>query len=118
MYKRIIAKSKDGHLCDSISEVLIDNWLYKNNILHEKDIQYPNTNHKTDWRINRNNQVTFVEYFGLANDSPRYDRSIREKENLCKEQSIRLIKIYPKDLYPKIYLENNLKNKFEYFLDV
>lgn len=114
MYKRVNTKAKDGHLCDSVSEALIDNWLYKNNIYHEKDVHYPETNHKTDWQILFKNQKIFVEYFGLANDSPRYDRSIKEKEMLCKKQNISLIAIYPQDLY-RGYLDINLKNKFKNF---
>lgn len=117
MYKRVNTKAIDGHLCDSVSELLIDNWLHKNNILHEKDAHYPETHHKADWKIFAKNKKVFVEYFGLANDSPRYDRSIREKRVLCKKYNISLIGIYPKDIYPKNYLENNLKNKFRDFLN-
>ncbi|TSC56880.1 MAG: hypothetical protein Greene071421_390 [Parcubacteria group bacterium Greene0714_21] len=116
MYKRVNAKAIDGHVCDSISELLIDNWLDKNNILHERDAYYPTTHHKADWKIFAKNKELFVEYFGLANDSPRYDRSIREKEMLCKKYNIHLIGIYPKDIYPKNYLESSLKNKFRDFL--
>ena len=29
MYKRVLTKASDGHLCDSVSELLIDNWLSK-----------------------------------------------------------------------------------------
>lgn len=116
MYKRTRAKSIDGHLCDSISELLIDNWFYKNNILHKKDVLYPTTNHKADWKIFSKNKEFFVEYFGLANDSPRYDRSIKEKQMLCRKQNISLIAIYPKDLYPKTYLDFNLKEKFRDYL--
>ncbi len=80
MYKRICAKAADGHLCDSVSELLIDNWLYENKIPHERDAHYPGTHHKSDWAIMIEEQKTFVEYFGLANDSPRYDRAIEEKK--------------------------------------
>lgn len=116
MYKRIKAVAEDGHLCDSVSELLIDNWLYKNNILHKKDVFYPTTQHKTDWQIIFDNQKIFVEYFGLANDSPRYDRCIKEKLKLCNKNNVSLIAIYPKDLYPKNFLEDNLKNKFKNYL--
>ncbi|MFH1129419.1 MAG: hypothetical protein V1686_01645 [Patescibacteria group bacterium] len=117
MYKRVNAKAIDGHLCDSVSELLIDNWFYRNNILHERDAHYPDTHHKADWKIFTKNKYVFVEYFGLANDGPRYDRSIKEKKVLCKKHKISLIGIYPKDIYPKIHLENNLKNKFKRFLN-
>jgi len=60
MYKRVSAKAIDGHLCDSISEVLIDNWLYKNKVLHEKDVHYPETNHKADWAIVSKGNKTFI----------------------------------------------------------
>lgn len=118
MYKRVITKAKDGHLCDSISEAIIDNWLNKNNTPHERDIFYPNTHHKADWAISVGNQKIFVEYFGLANDSPRYDRAVKEKKKLCYKNKISLIAIYPQDLYPKKFSEKNLKNKFKKFLIV
>lgn len=116
MYKRTNTVSSDGHLCDSVSELLVDNWLAKNNIPHERDTSYPNTHHKTDWAIPIESQKIFVEYFGLANDSPRYDQAIKEKKKLCRKNKISLIAIYPQDLYPKEFLEENLKNKFKKFL--
>ncbi|MBU2539739.1 hypothetical protein KJ786_01065 [Patescibacteria group bacterium] len=118
MYKRSRAKALDGHLCDSISELLIDNWFYKNSILHERDAHYPETNHKSDWKIIIEDKEIFVEYFGLANDSPKYDRSIKEKEMLCKKHNIPLIGIYPKDIYPKNLLNKNLKEKFQNFINL
>lgn len=108
MYKRIKAKAEDGHICDSISEALIDNWLTRNKIPHERDVPYPNTNHKADWAV-KNNKI-FIEYFGLAKDSPRYDRSIRKKKKLCEKFEIKLIEIYPKDIYPNF----NIENKFNF----
>ena len=116
MYKRANAKAIDGHLCDSVSELIIDNWLTKNKIPHERNMPYPKTNHKADWGINLKGQVIFVEYFGLANDSSRYDRSIKKKKDICRKYKIKLIGIYPKDLYPKEFLEDNLKNKFKKIL--
>ncbi|MDP3792780.1 MAG: hypothetical protein Q8Q89_03545 [bacterium] len=98
MYKRISGKALDGHPCDSASEILIDNWLHKNRIDHERNSPYPTTNHKSDWSI-KNGKI-FVEYFGLAKDSPRYDRSIKEKIKICRENKIKLVAIYPKNLYP------------------
>jgi len=116
MYKRVFTKALDGHICDSVSELLIDNWFIKNKIEHERNISYPDTNHKADWVISTGNQKIFIEYFGLANDSPRYDRAIKEKKKLCHKNKISLISIYPQDLYPKEFLEENLKSKFEKFL--
>ena len=117
MYKRIMTKASDGHFCDSMSEAVVDNWLAENDIPHEKDVHYPNTHHKADWGIILKNQKIFVEYFGLANDSPRYDRTVKEKRQLCRENEIPLIEIYPKDIFPRNSLNQNLKNKFEEFFE-
>ena len=106
MYKRLNGKAADGHLCDSVSEILIDNWLHKNKVKHSRNVPYPKTNHVADWAVN--NDKVFVEYFGLANDSPRYDRTIKEKKLLCRNNRIKLIEIYPKDLYPKNLLDKRL----------
>lgn len=106
MYKRIMTKAKDGHLCDSISEAIIDNWLDEQNISHRRNVGYPGTNHMADWAIDKN---TFIEYFGLAEDSPRYDRAIRKKKELCRKNGIDLIEIYARDLYPDNCLNERLK---------
>ncbi len=106
MYKRSKTKALDGHLCDSVSEAIIDNWLHKNDIVHARNTSYPNTNHLADWSIN--NAKTFIEYFGLAKDSPRYDRAIKEKMKICQKNNIKLVSIYPRHLYPKNSLDKYL----------
>src|SRR3989344_1596724 len=98
MYRRINEKAEYGHKCDSASEILIDNWLHENKIEHTRNASYPNTKHLADWAIH--NGKIFVEYFGLAKDSPRYDRSIQEKINICHKNNIKLVSIYPENLYP------------------
>lgn len=106
MYRRTPTKAADGHLCDSISEAIVDNWLHKNKIGHTRNVSYPTTNHRADWAIGDN---IFIEYFGLAKDSPRYDREIKVKQGLCKKGGILLIEIYPSDLYPKLNLDKKIK---------
>lgn len=98
MYRRIKTKACDGHVCDSISEAIVDNWLAKHKIFHTRNAKYPTTNHKADWAIK--SEKIFIEYFGLAKDSPRYDKAVKEKIKLCHKNKIKLIEIYPKDLYP------------------
>lgn len=104
MYKRVMTKAKDGHACDSVSEAIVDNWLTDHRIKHARDASYPFTHHKADWDIGG----IFVEYFGLAQDSPRYDRTIKTKRNLCRKHNIPLVEIYPEDIYPDILLERKL----------
>lgn len=105
MYKRANAKASDGHVCDSVSEAIIDNWLTAHNISHQKGGQYPGTNFKTDWMVGD----VFIEYFGLAKDSPRYDREIKKKRNFCHSRNIKLIEIYPHELYPSMTFEKKLQ---------
>ena len=117
MYKCMRTRASDGHICDSVSELIIDNWLTENNIAHDRNISYPNTNHKADWGINFQERTIFVEYFGLAKDSPRYDKSVEEKKDICRKQKIQLIEIYPENLYFRAHVDRErLKEKFKYLL--
>src|SRR3989344_1411710 len=100
MYRRVCAMAQDGHRCDSISEAVIDDWLHTEGIAHVRNAAYPDKRHLADWAINDGR--TFVEYFGLAGDSPRYDRAITLKKELCRAYGITLIGIYSRDLYPRI----------------
>ena len=102
MYKRRKCLAKDGHICNSVSELIIDNWLYENNINHQKEAPYPKGKFTADWSLSNN---ILVEYFGLAQDSRRYDEEIKKKQQICKESGINLIEIYSKDLFPKNRLE-------------
>jgi len=108
MYKRIQTFAKDGHQCDSVSEAIIDNWLTKANIPHERDYIYPKTRHRADWAVRVRRKLFFIEYFGLAHDSPRYDRSISKKRRLCREGGVNLIEIFAPDLYPRVRLGDKL----------
>lgn len=106
MYKRRLCIAKDAHVCNSVSELLIDNWLYKRNIDHQKETAYPKGKFTADWSLSKN---TFVEYFGLASDSRRYDQEIQKKRQICEEYGINLVEIYSKDLFS----ENKLGQLFQ-----
>lgn len=95
MYTRMGTTAIDGHKCDSISEAIIDNWLTKHKILHTRHAPYPTTHHKAYWCIG---DKIFIEYFGLANDCRRYDRTIREKRKLCKKHGTHLVELQSKGL--------------------
>lgn len=90
--KKYIAK--DGHICDSLSEKIIDDWLYLENIEHQRNVSYPNSRYTADFLINRK----FVEFFGLTGEIKQYDKNMKLKEKLAKKYKIKLIKILPKDL--------------------
>ena len=112
MYKRVLANALDGHTCDSISEAIVDNWLHTSGIPHERHHRYPEGNYEADWVVTIAGKTVFVEYFGLANDSPRYDRSIKQKQAICRKHGIQLIEVYPRDLYPKKQVARRLESEF------
>lgn len=99
--------AKDGHVCLSLGEKTIDDFLYSHNIKHEKEPHYPEGNYRADFLIDN----VFVEYFGLKGN-PEYDKKIKLKQKLCKKHNIKLISIYPNDI---ISLKK-LQNKFKMFI--
>lgn len=81
--------SKDGHICDSGKEVIIDDFLYDNNIAHEIHCKYPNSNFKCDFKIGN----LYVEYAGLM-DKKRYTKDINKKIEFAKNNNIKQIILY------------------------
>lgn len=85
--------ANDGHLCLSLGEKTIDDYLHLMNIPHEREVYYPGTRYRTDFVV----ENVFIEYFGLAGNT-QYDLKIQEKKKLCNQHNIVLIELYPKDL--------------------
>jgi hypothetical protein len=96
--------AKDGHVCLSLGEKTIDDFLYNHNIPHDKESAYPESNYRTDFTVGS----AFIEYFGLTGD-PEYDLKMKEKKKICRKHGIRLISIYPEDLVSMKKLESKLK---------
>src|SRR3989344_3586560 len=97
--------AKDGHPCDSFSEKIIDDWLYNKNIEHQRKFPYGLNKMTADFKIEPN---IVIEFFGLAGVQKRYDELVRIKKTECKKLNLKLIEIYPGDLYPKNNLEKIL----------
>ncbi len=95
--------AKDGHVCLSLGEKTIDDFLYAHGIHHEKEPRYPEGNFRGDFKVKK----AFIEYFGLAGD-PDYDSKIKEKVRICRKHGITLVAIYPQDLVSQRKLENKL----------
>lgn len=95
--------AKDGHICLSLGEKTIDEYLYTNGIHHEKEPKYPEGNYRGDFKVG----ATFIEYFGLTGN-PDYDAKTKEKIRLCKKHNIILVAIYPQDLVIQQKLERKL----------
>ena len=95
--------AKDGHVCLSLGEKTIDDFLYDRGVHHEKEPRYPEGNYRGDFKVDS----AFIEYFGLAGN-PEYDAKTKEKICLCKKHGIALIAIYPQDLISQKKLESKL----------
>ena len=101
--KRQIAK--DGHICDSFAEKIIDDWLYSKNIKHQRNIPYPNSPYTADFLI----KGKLVEFLGLNGELKEYDKNTKLKEKLAEKHKLKLIKIFPKDLFPVNRLSEIIK---------
>lgn len=101
--KKYIAN--DGHKCDSLAEKIIDDWLFTRKIPHERNVPYDGTRYTADFKVaNR-----IIEFFGLHGQLPRYDLLMRRKLEIIKSSKIKLIAIYPHDLFPQFRLDTILK---------
>jgi len=89
--------AKDSHICDSLSEMIIDNWLFARKISHEKNVPYLNTLFTADFKV----KDIFIEFFGLHKELKRYDQLMKTKLKIIKDNNLKLIAIYPKDIFPK-----------------
>ena len=96
--------SKDGHVCDSIAEMSIDDYLYERNIEHQRSVSYPEGTYTADFKIGN----YLIEYFGLTGEHKRYDELRKIKQQLVRKYELNLIEIYPRDLYPENKLESIL----------
>jgi hypothetical protein len=92
--------AQDGHVCRSLDEQRIDDWLSAHGLSHEVEPGYPAHpslnragRRRGDWRVHN----TFIEYFGLVGD-PNYEKKMDEKILLARHLGVDLIAIYPSDL--------------------
>lgn len=93
--------ANDGHLCLSLGEKAIDDWLSNHNVTHEKESFYPfdeklnpNKLSRTDWKIGN----IFIEYAGLM-DNVEYASKMKRKRQLAEKNGLDLIIIEPADLF-------------------
>jgi len=94
--KKFIAK--DGHICDSCAGKTIDDWLDKYKTKHERNFPYSNQKMTADFTIGN----VRIEYFGLRGPNKVYDQIIQIKRNICQRDGLKLLEIYPSDLFSKI----------------
>ena len=94
---------EDGHVAESISEKIIDNWLTRKRIKHERFKPYPEGRFLCDFYLP--DMCLWLEFFGLAGQNKEYDKKILHKRMLAKKHGLVLAEVYPKDLYPVFNME-------------
>lgn len=99
--------ANDGHICDSVAEKIIDDYLYGKGISHIRNFPYPEGNYIADFKVGNK----LVEYFGLAGEHNKYDEIKKVKLDIARRSNFQLIEIYPQDLYPKESLNRVLRAK-------
>lgn len=92
--KRVLAR--DGHICDSFAEKIIDDWLAMNKIPHERNIRYPGSRMTADFFIKHTE--TYVEFFGLKGVNKKYDTHLQNKLLLVREHALKFIPLYTEDI--------------------
>lgn len=98
--------ANDGHKCDSLSEKIIDDWLYARNIPHKTKVIYPwNNGMSADFKVND----IWIELFGLCGQLKTYDKLMENKLRKIKEYNLNLISLYLSDIFPKSKLDKKLK---------
>lgn len=85
--------AEDGHVCLSLGEKMIDDWLSQHGIPHTREPHYPNSPLRADFKVGD----ALIEYFGLAGD-PEYDAKTVRKRILARREGVQLIEIYPEDV--------------------
>lgn len=98
--------ANDGHKCDSLTEKIIDDWLTKRKIIHERNVPYLNTRYTADFKIGD----TLIEFFGLHGQLKRYDFLMKKKLKIIQKYKLKLIPLYPEDIFPSINLKEKLKS--------
>lgn len=106
-YKHCKIKCADGDVVDSLSERTIDEFLFNKDITHTIHKTYPNSKKRYDFYLP--DFDIYVEYFGLTGVAS-YDRATEEKIKFCKDNDLKLIAIYPTDIYPTHQLEKIFKD--------
>lgn len=86
-------RCEDGHYVRSISETLIDNWLFSHNIVHGYEKKIPGEFMTCDFFVRgKNNNKVYIEFWGLENNEVYLNRK-KEKQDVYKKLKLNLINI-------------------------
>jgi hypothetical protein len=97
----VMCHAADGHLCRSLLERTIDDWLTSHRIVHEREPRWPHDPdlnpsgmRRADWLLP---DGSFVECAGMMS-RPEYATKMAEKRELARRAGITLHMIEPEDM--------------------
>ncbi|PIH59177.1 homing endonuclease associated repeat-containing protein [Paenibacillus sp. LK1] len=93
--------ASDGTVCLSYAELTITEFFIENNISFEKEVPYADFvdddrcgRKRSDWVLE---DGSIIEYFGMP-ERESYKEKMNQKIDICKDNDIKLIALYRKDL--------------------
>lgn len=86
-----ILRCADGHKARSREEKLIDDWLDKRGIRHEREPRLKGM--RPDWRVGD----VYIEYWGMANQQG-YEVRRAAKVEMYRKRRLKLVELFPDDL--------------------
>ena len=96
-------RANDGHMCDSMIEQVVDDWLHENKITHERNWRYPGSKMSADFYLPENDLV--IEVFGLRGGSRVYDRNYERKMKLISANNIQLLSLQTEDVLKEAFVK-------------
>ena len=88
-------RADDGHWVRSKAELEIDNWLYKNRVVHAYETMIPGAK-RCDFEIPTKNGPVYIEFWGL--NHTKYLKDKANKKKIYKDHNLNLIELEQKDL--------------------
>jgi len=90
-------RATDGHMVRSKAEMLIDNWLYMEGIVHAYERKLPiEEDVYCDFYLPAGK--IYIEFWGLEND-PKYAKRKETKKDIYKKYGFKLIELTDKEVY-------------------
>ncbi|WP_138413311.1 hypothetical protein [Sinomonas gamaensis] len=105
-----LIRARDGHLCFSLGEKTVCDFLHQHGIKHDREPFYPidpdfnpHGLRRADWKLD---DLTFVEFWGMPND-PKYAAKMRQKRQLAQRRGLTLIELTERELptLPTVFSE-------------
>jgi hypothetical protein len=88
-------RADDGHFLRSQGELVIDNWLFNNGILHAYEKRVP-IKEELYCDFFLPSLGIYIEYFGM--DDKKYKKRVATKIKLYEKYDLKLIALYPDDI--------------------